>query len=204
MYRFILLLVIIWPLNVWAGFAEGIAAYERGYGKTARAELLPLAQRGEADAQYYLGRLYYYDVKGVRKDYRMSAKWFHRAARQGHAAAQYKLGGMYFSGRGVNPDDRKASKWWRLAGAQGHAEARNNLGAMFANGRGVPQSLIIAYALQTMAHANGNELAAENMRTKEILMSVAEIDTAKRLAHEMSQPGMFSAALDNYIHTLNP
>lgn len=193
--------MLIWPGNAWAGFAEGLAAYERGDGKTARAEFMPLAKRGEADAQYYMGRLYYYEIKGVGKNYSVSAQWFRRAAIQGHAAAQYKLGGMYFTGRGVAPDDREAFKWWRLSGEQGHAETLNNLGAMFANGRGVPQSLVMAYALQAVAQAKGNELATENLRNKRTVMSQDEIDTAQALCLEMSRPGMFLTILDDYIRT---
>lgn len=200
--KLVALLTIIWPPNAWAGFVEGLAAYERGDGKTTLAELMPLAHRGKTDAQYYIGRLYYYGTKDVRKNYRISAKWFRHAAIQGHAAAQYKLGGMYFSGRGVAPDDNEAIKWWRLSGKQGNTDSQNNLGAMFAKGRSVPQSLIIAYALQTLAHTNGNKLATENMRNKKNFMSIAEIDAAQKLSLEMSQPGMFLTVLDNYIGTL--
>lgn len=183
----------------YAGFDEGLAAYHRGDGKAALVQLRPLAKRGEAAAQYYLGRLYYYEELGVRRNYHTSAQWFRRAAEQGHAAAQYKLGGMYFAGRGVAQDDRLAIRWWRLAAEQGHGEAQNNLGALFANGRGVPRNAVVAYALQTLALANGNELAAENLRAKEAVMEEADLVAAKQLAREMAAPAALPAILDRFM-----
>jgi uncharacterized protein len=182
-----------------AGFDEGLAAYQRGDGKVALIHLRPLAKQGEAEAQYYLGRLYFYKELGVRQDYRTSAQWFRRAAEQGYAAARYKLGGMYFAGRGVPQDDRLAVKWWRLAAEQGHAESQNNLGALFANGRGVPRNTVVAYALQALALANGNELAAENLRAKESVMSETDLAEAKQLAREMAEPGALPALLDRFL-----
>jgi uncharacterized protein len=182
-----------------AGFDEGMAAYRRGEGKAALVQLKPLAKRGEAEAQYYLGRLYYYEELGVRRNYQTSAQWFRRAAEQGHAAAQYKLGGMYFAGRGVPQDDRLAIQWWRMAAEQGHGESQNNLGALFANGRGVPRNAVVAYALQALALANGNELAAENLRAKEAVMTATDLATAKQLALEMAAPAALPAILDRYM-----
>lgn len=72
--------------------------------------------------------------KGVaaykRGDYR-------KAAEQGHAEAQFRLGAMYFSGDGVPQDDAGALKWYRMAAEQGHAEAQADLTYMYENGLGV-------------------------------------------------------------------
>ncbi len=38
----------------WAGFDEGVAAYERGDYESALREFRPLAEQGVADAQYNL------------------------------------------------------------------------------------------------------------------------------------------------------
>jgi hypothetical protein len=187
------------PLSATAGFDAGLAAYQRNEGRTALRHLLPLAQRGNAEAQYYVGRLYFYPELGARQDYRASAAWFTRAAAQGHAAAQYKLGGMYFAGRGVAQDDRLAVAWWRRAAEQGHGEAQNNLGALFANGRGVPRNTVAAYALQSLALANGNELAAENLRAKEAIMTPAELAAARQLAQDMAVAGALPGILDDLV-----
>ncbi len=64
---------------------------------------------------------------------------YRKAAEQGHAEAQFKLGAMYFSGDGVLQDDAGAVKWYRMAAEQGHAAAQADLGYMYENGLGVPQ-----------------------------------------------------------------
>ncbi len=42
----------------WAGFDEGMAAYQRGDYATAIREWRPLAEQGHAEAQYNLGLMY--------------------------------------------------------------------------------------------------------------------------------------------------
>jgi TPR repeat protein len=56
--------------------------------------------------------------------YRLAAQWYHEAARQGHAQAQYSLGILFLTGSGVTQSPSEAEKWIGLAAAQGHADAR--------------------------------------------------------------------------------
>ena len=60
MLRFALTLLcwLILAAPAWAGLAEGIAAYERGDYETALQEFQPLAEQGNADAQFNLGLMY--------------------------------------------------------------------------------------------------------------------------------------------------
>ncbi len=102
----------------WAGFDEGQAAYERGDYETAFRKLKPLAEQGNAAAQYNLGVMYG-KGEGVPQDDTKSAKWFRMAADQGNATAQYMLGLKYGSiGRGLPTDFVQAYMWLTLAGAQ--------------------------------------------------------------------------------------
>lgn len=180
---------------------SGRAAYLRGDGPQALAQLRPLARKGNAEARYLLGRLYYYGNAGIAEDHAESARWFARAARQGHAAARYKLGGMYFSGRGVARDDALAVRWWHCAAAQGQAESLNNLGALFALGRGVPRDLPMAHALQTLAEEHGDEQAADNLRAKSATMSEEELALASELARAMRQPDGIGTVLAERLGT---
>jgi TPR repeat protein len=45
---------------------------------------------------------------GVEKDESKAGEWWHKAAAQGHAAAQCDLGWAYDNGRGVTKDSAKA------------------------------------------------------------------------------------------------
>jgi len=63
-----------------------------------------------------------------------------RAAEQGNALAQFRLGWMYANGRGVARNDAEAVKWLKKSVEQGNAYAQNELGAMYISGRGVAQN----------------------------------------------------------------
>ena len=63
----------------WAGFAEGLAAYNRGDYETALREWRPLAEQGDARAQLFLG-LMYDKGRGVPQDYVQAHMWFNLAA----------------------------------------------------------------------------------------------------------------------------
>lgn len=62
-----------------------------------------------------------------RGDYAQAVKWFHLAADQGDAYAQFNLGALYDKGEGVPQDSAQAAKWYRLAADQGNAIAQSNL-----------------------------------------------------------------------------
>ena len=57
-----------------AGLDEGVAAYDRGDYATALREWRPLAEQGNAKAQYNLGAMYYSGL-GVPQDYAEAVKW---------------------------------------------------------------------------------------------------------------------------------
>ena len=63
-------------------------------------------------------------VKGLAahqaKNYREAARWYHKAAEQGHIDAQFNLGAMYTNGEGVAQDYVQAHKWFNIASALGN------------------------------------------------------------------------------------
>ena len=79
---------------------------------------------------------------------------------------------------------RAAVRWYRKAAEQGHAGAQNNLGVFYVSGEGVIADEREAYIWYSIAKANGNETAAENLRTKQwhLHLTAAEIKAAKREA----------------------
>src|SRR5689334_6799617 len=74
-------------------FKAGVEAYNRGDFGAALKEWRPVAEAGDANAQYNIGMLYARG-QGVPQDYRQAAEWYRKAAEQGVAAAQYNLGVM--------------------------------------------------------------------------------------------------------------
>ena len=63
----------------WAGFDEGEGAYNRGDYGTALREWRPLAEQGNAAAQYNLGFMYR-NGQGVTQDYAQAHMWYNLAA----------------------------------------------------------------------------------------------------------------------------
>ncbi len=119
------------------------AADSRGDFATALRLYEPLANEGDSDAEFSLGRLYY-NGKGVPHSNAEAAKWFGKAADQGQAAAQLYLGIMYAGGLGVPQDYAEAVMWYRKAADQGNDTARNFLGLMYYMGQGVPKDYVQA------------------------------------------------------------
>ena len=56
--------------------------------------------------------------EGIKKDISEAAKWYRKAAEQGHVSAQFNLGVMYFQGEGVAQNKALAKKWFQRAAAQ--------------------------------------------------------------------------------------
>ena len=53
--------------------------------------------------------------------------WYEKAAKQGHAAAQFNLGECYENGYGVPQDVSKAKYWMEKAAKQGFVKAKEAL-----------------------------------------------------------------------------
>jgi TPR repeat protein len=68
----------------------------------------------------------------VTQNWKLASEWYRKAASQGHAAAQYNLALMYFSGQGMVQDFSEAAKWYCKAADHGHANAQYNLSLMYA------------------------------------------------------------------------
>lgn len=82
------------------------------------------AELGSANAQNYLGVMYY-DGKGVERDYDEAVKWYRKAANQSHKWGEYNMGRMYEEGRGVgNKDYKMAMEWYQKALNHGESDEK--------------------------------------------------------------------------------
>jgi TPR repeat protein len=97
-----------------AGFADGVAAYDRGDYARAFREFRKAAEHNDATAQAVLGHLYA-TGQGVPQDMVSAVKWYRAAAEQGVAGAQNTLGQLYAGGRGVGRDYVRAHMWFAIA-----------------------------------------------------------------------------------------
>ena len=111
-------------------------------------------------SQHNMG-VFYRDGWGVSQNYEQSVYWFRRAASQG--SSYINLGWMYQTGRGVPQSYEQALYWYRRAVEANHSGGTAQLAYMYLNGLGVDQCYDTAIYWLTLAAAQGNEWAQEQL-----------------------------------------
>lgn len=113
------LIFVMLPAPAYAqDIQSGLAALERGDYAAALREWRPLAEQGDATAQFNLGTMYHLG-RGVSRDYAKAVRWYRLAVEKGEPRAQINLGRLYAIGYGVPQDFIRAHMWFDLAAALG-------------------------------------------------------------------------------------
>lgn len=167
----------------WADFQAGMDANNREDYSAALREWRPLAEQGDALAQYNLGVLYR-KGRGVPQDDVQARQWFAKSAAQGQAKAQFNLGTLYFNGEGVPKDYQQALRWLRLAADQGEALAQTKIAIMYDHGQGVPKNIVQAHKWYSLAATNGDKPANLLRDSLANQMTPAQIAEAQKLAQD--------------------
>ena len=139
------------------------------------AELTKMAQAGDAEAQFALGRAYE-TGKGVPQNDDRAFIWYQKAAEQGLAKAQVQVGIMYRNGQGIEKNLIESLKWYRLAARQNSAAALFNLAAAYYNGDGVGVDDSEAYTFFLLARDAGSVAAEDGIRRLGVKMSAFDND----------------------------
>lgn len=145
-------------------FRQAQAALEAGDPAAAVALWRPLAEAGDPDAMYRLGRAFMYG-DGVVVDYAAAHDWLGKAAEAGQAAAQKEFGKLYDRGWGVDKDLSLALEWYQKSADQGYSEAQHNLGAMAYFGMGRPKDLAQAAVWYRRAAEQGLAVSEFSLAT---------------------------------------
>lgn len=129
----------------------------------SEASLLPLAKKGEVEAEYKWGMLYFKEWTDTQKNLDKAVPWLIKAADHGHPHANLVLGGLYEEGRGVPKNaeesakrNRKAEVLYQTAANKGDVKAQKILGDMYFHGWGVAKDEKAAIAWYSKAATNGN------------------------------------------------
>ena len=174
------LLCSLLPINAIAGWDEGVAAYvKKDYAKALR-EFEPLAIKGNAKSQLFLGGRYLKGQAVVQSD-KDAAKWFLLAANQGNAEAQYFIGLMYFHGDGVGQDAKEAGKWLRLSANQGNTDAKKNLVKFEERER---EQIAASIRIEEEAKRKAEEEKRREEDAKQREEEVKRIEEARRIEEE--------------------
>jgi tetratricopeptide (TPR) repeat protein len=170
-----LVLVAIGGAATAGPFEDAVATYQRGDYATALRLWHPLAEQGDADAQFRLGVMYE-SGQGVLRSDAGAIKWYRKAAEQDDAVAQFNLGIMY--AKGGSPNYAEAALWYRCAADHGLGGAQFNLGMMYAEGQGVPQDYVQAHMWLNLAAAQLPSLGTNQRNTT--------VDARDRAASKMT------------------
>ncbi len=99
--------------------------------KRAEKWIKSAAEAGDAEALYYLARIYDESREGKHPNKEVVSV-LEKSAGQGYALAQVMLGRIYqFGRRGIPQDLKKARMWYELAAAKGANEAMSQLSVIY-------------------------------------------------------------------------
>jgi len=124
---------------VLANFQSGLEAYERDDYVLAMSIWLPLAERGNSEAQNKIGYMYYHGM-GVPADKRAAFEWLHASASNGNFEAQRRVAWMYENAEGVDRNLNEAVNWYRRAAGRGNAKAQLRMGKYYLSGKVVTRN----------------------------------------------------------------
>jgi cell division septation protein DedD len=173
--------------TAFADVRAGIEQWRAGNYEAAIREWRPLAERGDADAQFNLGQAYRLG-RGVPADQRTSTMWFERAARQGHGQAEANLALALFQGG----ERERAIPWLQRAAERGDRRAQYYLGTAHFNGDLVPRDWPRAYALMSRSAEQDLPQARTSLAEMERHLSAEDRSRGRAIAQQMavaSRPG---------------
>ena len=159
----------------------GIDAWQKSDYSGAVAIWRPLAEKGDADAQFNLGQAYRLG-RGVPINLAAAKTWFERAAGQGHVDAETTLGLLLFQ----NGEQSDGIRWLKKAAERDEPRAELVYGTALVNGDGVSQDPVLGYAYVRRAAAQGLQPAKETLQQLDQLMSAADRKRGAAIASNLA------------------
>jgi TPR repeat protein len=169
-----------------SAFALGSMCEEEGHADTAKKCFESAAQRGHAESQDALGRIYFH--RDTEADYVIARRWSEAAAAQGVAAAYTRLGSIYHEGLGTPRDPPRAAACFLEGANRGHAGAQLMIGAAYDVGAGVGRDRVEAAKWILRSAKQGNEASQAYVQTLKKELRPQEFEEAVRRSHQPLSP----------------
>lgn len=118
------------------------------------------AEKGNINAQFSLGILYYCGIGMKESNKETAFKYLKQAAINGHPKAQYCYGICLANGEGIRMNKSKAVRYFRLSAENGYDEAQYCYARCLFNAFGIKQDYKEAAKYFRMAFEQGNPKAA--------------------------------------------
>ena len=150
---------------------EANSKYEAGQMEAALELYTQAANKGLAEAQFQVGKMYYLGESGA-KDYSSASMWFKRAARQRHAKAEYGLATCYMNGDGLPVNYDQALMYMRASALRGYVPAQRKLAELYSKGVLVEADSVEAKRWHDMSAGKDVALVPEIERPTKIIAKV--------------------------------
>jgi cell division septation protein DedD len=165
---------------VLADVKAGVDAWSAGDYARAVAEWQEPAAHGDPDALFNLAQAYRLG-RGVARDSARARELYEAAARRGHLRAADTYGLMLFQ----EGEQQKAMPLIRSAAERGDPRAQYVLGLAHFNADYAPRDWVRAYALMTLAQAQGLPQAGEALAQMDRYVPLAQRQEAQALARQL-------------------
>jgi len=107
--------------------------------KQREKAMLQRAQKGDVEAQFWLGFSYRTGDDAIKQNSQFALRWLKEAASQGDPIACYDLATMHRNGDGTAKDPAAALLFLTAAAAEGYSPAMYGVAEMYAQGLGAPK-----------------------------------------------------------------
>lgn len=179
----------MFPGPAQADVKTGVDAWTQGDYVKAVNEWRPLANAGDADAQFNLGQAYKLG-RGVPMDVPIALEWFRKATEQGHLRAQDNYGLLLFQ----QNRREEALPFIRKSADRGEARSQYILGTALFNGEFVTKDWVQAYALMTRASASGLSQATASLEQMNNYVPADQRKKGLALASELAKKNAIAMA----------
>lgn len=186
----VLLLLSLLAAPAWAAdLAQGERLYDAGQWREASAELAPLADQGNATAQFLLGAMLLDGGNGMVKDRGRAMTLMTRAAEQQHPGALFELYLAHQPPDSLRWAERLAAQGNRLQGHHRHQAAlcAEVLGLEHTRGHAVPRDAVTGRAWLSVAVALGRNESKPILAELDGTLSPEERARAEALAGTLTR-----------------
>ncbi|HWV12366.1 MAG TPA: SPOR domain-containing protein [Sphingobium sp.] len=165
-----------------ADVKAGVDAWQQGDYDKAVGLWRPLAQAGDADAQFNMGQASKLG-RGVKPDMAAAIDWYRKAAAQGHVRAEDNLGLLMFQ----QGERASALPYLERSAARGEPRAQYIVGTALFNGDLAPKNWPRAYALMSRASAAGLAQATASLKQMDKYVPAEQRQQGLAMARDMGQ-----------------
>lgn len=130
--------------------------------------MLQRAQKGDVEAQFWLGSFYRTGDDAIKQNSQLALRWLKEAASQGDPIACYDLATMHRNGDGTIKDPAAALMFLTAAAAEGYSPAMYGVAEMYAQGLGAPKDQVKALGWMIRAARADYQPAVDLLKEKGI------------------------------------